>query len=687
MELVYDKTNFFPFHPENLKYLPLEKFDCIKNKYIVEKFLAINGNYISKTEEYPYLDFKGKEQNIQNEYLLKLNKCFEIGGEFLTLPRKRMNILVIMNKNEQKIKDMNSLLFYIFNTNLSKEDSISVTIIMCSYTFITDYKPNCLFHDKSYYFYSDYCSQNKENFENFMKYKLPKFKTYHLNLYEIEEVKTLNNLNILPTMLPQFIFYDKNLKIVYCDNLFQETPKRLEEISKKINIFLNSPYNPKKTVNFNYKNVKKVKSAFYCLQKHFKNENMLIQKDEFEKLKKELKEKCLSNEFNDKGRSCKIYFVTKYSDLDINFNLTENSKILYIQPIIQNNGDFSPLPSFLFGYKYIRYHKKFHNFINIYLDYSLSSAKSFIENNKMKCGINFKTKKFFSNCYFSEKRELNVEYYEGFENYYVPLNFKILFRDKTKYFNINLYPKIKLLDNNKILFKDINDKDKEFFINKNEITILHYFREDLFIYQYCIGEKIKNLKNLYPNVKFRYCIIILIPCDKLKNSIYLQGITNFYKSCQEVDEFLFFTYVNSDFKELTKIVSNGPFIYIYDQNRKMSFMELYAGEKKKVEEEVGERIKKILCEKWCFKLDKEKYNKVKELRNEILGYNHLNDKEPIFEFELIKKQLLNVEKECSNYKCIIYKFGQDDKLKEKLKELKEKLVSIIGKEAEKINFE
>ena len=64
------------------------------------------------------------------------------------------------------------MLFYIFNNNPNEEDSISVTILMSSYTYMTDFKPNCIFHDKPYHFFTDYCTQNKNEYEKFTKTKI-----------------------------------------------------------------------------------------------------------------------------------------------------------------------------------------------------------------------------------------------------------------------------------------------------------------------------------------------------------------------------------------------------------------------------------------------------------------------------------------------------------------------------------
>ena len=311
MDLIYNKNQFFPKNKLILQEIPTEKFNCSINKYIIEKNIIINGNIISNIDEYPFLDFNSQTQNISNEFLLKLHKFFEIGGEFLTLIRKKLNILIIMNKNEQKIKDMNAILFYIMNNNQKFEDLISVTIIMCTYNYIIDYKPNCLFHDKPYYFYSDYCTKNKEKFENFLNYKIPKFKTFNLNLYEINQVGILFNLGIKPIFLPQFIFYDKNCKILYFDNLFQETPKKLNKICNEIFNFLNFPYNPKKNVIFGKKNNIKINTFFDKINKIIKQnqcEKICENEKEFNKLKIDLIDNILNKNIQ-KNKSCKIYQI------------------------------------------------------------------------------------------------------------------------------------------------------------------------------------------------------------------------------------------------------------------------------------------------------------------------------------------------------------------------------------------
>ena len=118
--------------------------------------------------------------------------------------------------------------------------------------------------------------------------------------------------------------------------------------------------------------------------------------------------------------------------------------------------------------------------------------------------MSFLTEKKITNFSNSEKRDFNVEYLESFENYYLPLNFKILFRDKSKYFSINLFPRITPNQKLKLSVKDKKDKDKELEIKDNEITVIQYFREDLYNYQTDLSEIITEIKAKNPNIIIKY---------------------------------------------------------------------------------------------------------------------------------------------------------------------------------------
>ena len=87
MDLIYDPINFFPRKPEELTQLPLDKLNCTINKYIIEKFFIVNCNYITRLEEYPFLTMNVPGQQISNEFLLKTNKSYELGGEYFCFQR------------------------------------------------------------------------------------------------------------------------------------------------------------------------------------------------------------------------------------------------------------------------------------------------------------------------------------------------------------------------------------------------------------------------------------------------------------------------------------------------------------------------------------------------------------------------------------------------------------------------
>ena len=67
----------------------------------------------------------------------------------------------------------------------------------------------------------------------------------------------------------------------------------------------------------------------------------------------------------------------------------------------------------------------------------------FSTNNNLKnYEIQFKSIKVFTNLEFTSRKELNVVYQNGLDYYYIPMNFRTLFMDKTKFFNVNLKPNL-----------------------------------------------------------------------------------------------------------------------------------------------------------------------------------------------------------------------------------------------------
>lgn len=684
MDLVYHEKHFFPRISEDLSSLPLDKLNCTISKYIIEKFFIVNSNYITRTEEYPFLTLNStKKQNISNEYLLKIHKSYELSGEYFCFQRKKINFLIFMNKNEQKIKDLNSLLFYLFSHNTNEEDSISVTIIMCSYTYLTEFKANCIFHDKPYYFFTDYCTQNKLEYEKFTKFKIPKFKVLNLNMYDVTSLNILIDLDIKPIFLPQFFIYDRNYKVLYKDNLFQETPTQFQNICNQIYTLISQPYRSNSTLYLGTQNPIKITTFFDKLEKEINNDSCFKSEEEFQQIRSMLLDKCLKQEKTQKrGKTCKMYFVKKVQNLNYDLSLSAISKTIYLQPFIYQSSNYI-LPDFLYGSNYLKFPKLFHNAQNEYLNYTLKCALSYITNTNIKCDMTFNTKKRISNITQAENREFNVEYHESFDIYYVPLNFKILFKDKSKYFSVNLYPKLNPEETFKILFKDIHDIDKEFIIKDNEITILQYFMEDLYVYQFDLGEKLNSFKLAFPNVKFKYCIVILIPCEKFKNSIHADSITAFLNSCQHVDEILIFTYVFNEFKQLTKYLTNGPFIYIFDQKKQMCSFEVFPGDRKRIEEWFYATLTRLLNpNKWRFDISKSQYKQLKVLSKEIMSINEHNSEKELIVVNLNKIKSFDIIKKPTKYQIEVMKANDDVNLKDRLLVIQNRIISIIGKEAE-----
>lgn len=676
MDLVLKDNYFFPKNPEEIFQLPLDTINCYMNKYIVEKYLIINYNYITRTDEYPFLRMDPNNSvNISNNYLLRIHKFYELDKVYFTFQRKKMNLVVFINKSEQKLKDLNLLLFYLLKNNPHGEDSISVTIIITSFVCSVEFKPNCLFHDKPYHFYTDYCTKNKAEYEKFSKNKLPKIKIYNLNLYDVNSLDILIDLGIKPNFLPQFIFYDRNYRVIYKDNLFQETPENFTKICQQIYNIIASPFNMNKNQSLEkIQNNIKINTFFDFVEKKIEKGEVCQSKEEYNHLRTTILEKCLKpDKSQKKGKTCKIYFVIRLENLNKNFSSNNFTKIVYLEPIIFQCSA-APVPEFIYESKYIQFNKPFHNSINEYLNYTLKAAISFINNNDIKCEMSFWTKKKITNLLSLEKREFNVEYFESFENYYLPLNFKILFRDKAKFFSVNLFPKIEKDQELKLILKDVNDKDRPLIIKNNEITIIQYFREDLYNYQIDLGEKINELRAKYPNVVFKYYLLLLIPCDKFKNSIHYEKILSYVSSWKNLTEMLFFSYVMHDFKELTKVITNGPFIYIFDMNKQFYTFEVFPKDKKRIEEWFVNKVNYILNPlKWTFKINKQQYT---TLKNEAIKVRQLNSEEEILMLSLNKQKFFDSSKQ-QNYFAEIIKFKNDPKLNDELKQIENMLKSII----------
>lgn len=712
MSLVSSNKYYIPFNKSQIIELPLNEMEPYEiSEYSIEKYYFTNGKRIYKNELYPIIEFKNEDKekieslNYSKNYIPQKKGCYDIGGEFFFFQRKKINIIIFIINNEIKMGDMNELLFFIINNCPDKENSISITTIVCSYNYVSEFRPVCFFHDKPYHFYDEYVSNHKEEYDKFIKSINNIYKVYSINLYELNSSDLLEDLNVFPLTLPHFIIYDRNYRILYQDNLFQETPERLNDICQCIYKNIENPYNVK-----DFKSLMKMcpvetKSFFDKIEKNIENNKIFNNEKEFnqerEKLLNLIREE--SKKPENKDKSCKIYFTKKYQSLskeqlesinDKNLDTiinNSNVKITYLKPIIAINNNDKLLPTFLYDSDYLTFPKKFRNNSNILLHYTWKCSLSFCENNKIKnAEFQFETNQIFSNLSLNKKQSFNVIYNEGFDYYYIPLNFKTLFKDKTKYFSINLKPKLIPSQKYKLKFNDSNTKEKEIEIKKDEITIFQYFREDLYLDQFDLTEIINKLKEENPTIKIKYYIVILIAGDKFKNSIYFDKVMNFLNQCTGIDNVLFYTYLIDEFHELTKYLTMGPYLYIFGLKKELVYFEMIPEKNEKTKELLIYYVNKLLLKSFEKNISKNQYKSLKSLYKDFLKLNKFYPDKTIVELELTKIKYFD-DKETEyffkfyNHEKKIWENEKNNNQPEELIELKKKIQNILNENISNIN--
>ena len=712
MSLVSSNKYYIPFNKSQIIELPLNEMEPYEiSEYSIEKYYFTNGKRIYKNELYPIIEFKNEDKekieslNYSKNYIPQKKGCYDIGGEFFFFQRKKINIIIFIINNEIKMGDMNELLFFIINNCPDKENSISITTIVCSYNYVSEFRPVCFFHDKPYHFYDEYVSNHKEEYDKFIKSINNIYKVYSINLYELNSSDLLEDLNVFPLTLPHFIIYDRNYRILYQDNLFQETPERLNDICQCIYKNIENPYNVK-----DFKSLMKMcpvetKSFFDKIEKNIENNKIFNNEKEFnqerEKLLNLIREE--SKKPENKDKSCKIYFTKKYQSLskeqlesinDKNLDTiinNSNVKITYLKPIIAINNNDKLLPTFLYDSDYLTFPKKFRNNSNILLHYTWKCSLSFCENNKIKnAEFQFETNQIFSNLSLNKKQSFNVIYNEGFDYYYIPLNFKTLFKDKTKYFSINLKPKLIPSQKYKLKFNDSNTKEKEIEIKKDEITIFQYFREDLYLDQFDLTEIINKLKEENPTIKIKYYIVILIAGDKFKNSIYFDKVMNFLNQCTGIDNVLFYTYLIDEFHELTKYLTMGPYLYIFGLKKELVYFEMIPEKNEKTKELLIYYVNKLLLKSFEKNISKNQYKSLKSLYKDFLKLNKLYPDKTIVELELTKIKYFDDKVteyffKFYNHEKKIWENEKNNNQPEELIELKKKIQNILNENILNIN--
>ena len=694
MSLVFNDKYYIPYNKSQITDLPLERMQPYEiSLYSIEKNFIINGKLVKKDELYPMIEFKSKDKekieslNYSKNYMPFKKGYLELNNECYCFPRNKINILILMLNNEIKINDMDKLLFYIINNCPDKKNSISITVIICTLDFC-EFRPFFLLHDKPYHFYDDYVSKNKEEYDKFVKNISTIYKTYTINLSDINKFRIFEgeDLNIYPTTLPQFIIYDKNYRILYKDNMFQETPENLEEICKNIYEKIQNPYNEKIFKPLMKFCPIKVKSFFDKLEKNIINNEVFNNEKEFieekEKLLNIIREETKKEE--NTGKSCRVYFAKKYQSLTKEqlesiddtkikeLSNQKNIKSIYLKPIISINNENTLLSPFMKD-KDIIFPKKFRNNMNLLLHFTWKSILSFCANNNVKIHeIQFKNIKSFTNLDFTSRKELNVIYQNGLDFYYIPMNFITLFMDKKTFFNIYLKPNLIINRNFRVKYKDLNSNEKIFEVKMNEISVFQYFRENVYFEQSNFGEVIKQLREENPKVKIKYYLVILTAGDHFKNSIFYDKVKSYLEKFTYVEDVLLFSYLIDEFNELTKYAATRRNIYIFGLNNEKVNMELIPDKIEKSKELLIYHINKLLVKYYEKKINKKQYKLLKQTWKDFLNVNEKNKDKILFEIELSKIKYFDNKETQYNFKCYNHeKKVWDDNKGEQIKELKE----------------
>lgn len=697
MSLISNYKYYISFDKSKIAEFPLKENQSYElNEYLIEKYSFSEGKNLVKEKRYSMIEFKddNKEKkeslNHLENYIPYKKGTYDINGESFCFQNNKINIIIFITNNETKINDMNKLLFYLINNSPNNSKSISITTIVCDLKHEKNGSP-CYFHDKPYHLYEEYSSGHKDEYEKFTKSISNSCKIYSMNLKENSTNTLLKDLNICTLFLPQFIIYDNSYRILYHDNLFQETPDRLKEIWKNMNNYMEKSDEAQSVKSLMEKCPIEVQNFFDKCEKNILNNKIYNNENEFnqekEKLINLIKKHLQKEENKDKDKSYHIYFVKKFQNLTkeqlaSDISNDPNVKIIYLKPIVsfKSNKEFC-FPFFLFNndidIDYICSPKKLNNNLNNLLHYAWKCALSFCENNKIKNSeIQFKSIKTISNVALSKKFEFNVLFTGGIDTYSILLNFKTLFRDKTKYFSINLSPNLIPSQKYKLRCKDSKTRDKEVKIKEDQVTIFQYFSEDLYAEQYDLGETINKLKEENPKMKFKYYMVILISGDKIQNSVKYDKLKELFKSCTNVDNILIYTYSMDEFRELTKYLAAGPGIYVFGPRKEMVCFEL-TPDKEKTKDMLLFHVNKLLVESCDKNITREQYKLLKDLSKDILGLNKLYPDQKFIELEFSKIKYFNGSEKNYNFK--LYNYQKKVKNDEKVVEQKPEVVALEKK--------
>jgi len=695
MSLISKYKYYISFDKSKIIEFPLKENQSYEmSEYLIEKYSFSEGKNYVKEKKYSMIEFKDgikeKKESLNHleSYIPYKKGTYDINGESFCFQNNKINIIIFITNNEIKINDLNKLLFFIINNSPNNSKSISITTIVCDLKHGKNGSP-CYFHDKPYHLYEGYSSGHKEEYENFTKSISSACKIYSMNLNENATNALLKDLNICTTFLPQFIIYDNNYRILYHDNLFQETPERLKEICKNINDYIEKPDDAQSVKSLMEKCPIEVKTFFDKFEREILSNKIYNNEDEFNQEKEKLINlfKKQSEKEENKDKSYKIYFAKKFQNLtkeqlSSDISNDSNIKIIYLKPVVSfKSNKENSFPFFLLDnnsdIEYIFSPKKLNNNLNNLLHYAWKCALSFCENNKIKnTEMQFKSIKTISNISLNKKSEFNILFTGGVDSYSILLNFKTLFRDKAKYFSINLSPKLIPSQKYKLRCKDSRTRDKEIKIKEDQVTIFQYFNEELYADQYDLGETISKLKEENPKIKFKYYLVILISGDKIQNSAKYDKLKELFKICTNVDNIVIYTYSMDEFRELSKYLTQGPGIYAFGPKKEMVYLEL-THDKEKTKDMLLFYVNKFLVESYEKNITKEQYKLLKDLSKDIIGLNKLFPNQKIIELELSKIKYFNGNEK--NYIFKLYKYQKKVKNDEKVVEQKQEVIDLEKK--------
>ena len=199
------------------------------------------------------------------------------------------------------------------------------------------------------------------------------------------------------------------------------------------------------------------------------------------------------------------------------------------------------------------------------------------------------------------------------------------------------------------------------------------------------AEMIKDFENMSVQKKNENLNIIIEETDRL--NVLVSDILDLSKLQAntyelKIEEFDLDKLIRDVIKRYYILIDSEGYEFIYENEESIMVM----GDKKRIEEWFYNSLMKILNPyKWKYTINKDQYKEIKQLVPSILSINQENADKEIITVYLNKKKMFD-DPNKNEYSVEIVKCGEEEKAKEKLIEIKNKLISIIGKECDEISL-